>query len=164
MVNMVDMSNDEQSMPSSEAKIPEGADFKVTLNNRVVWFKNMLKSQRIALQRVNRHMHQRLQEIHASDMEVLDKLRAADAAVDVFNQALLDAVDSTILVKADQAFLAQSMIEGKLGMDDMLRVFRQGHDEPQPDDAEIVVKPKTRPAKKAAAAKKTVANAQRTKR
>lgn len=156
MVDMVNVSNDEQK--------PEGADFRVTLNSRVIWFKNMLKSQRIALQRVERAMHRRLADIRASDMETIEKLRAADDAVDAFNQAILDAIDSTVLAEDDKVFMAQSMLEGKLDMSDAMRVFRQGRDEPQPDDAEIVVKTKARPAKKAVAAKKSVANAQRTKR
>lgn len=157
MVDMVNVSNDEQA--------PEGADFKVTLNSRPVWFKRMLKSQRIALNRVQRNMMRRLADIqNDASMEALDKLRAADTAVDTFNQALLDAIDSTAIHEADKVFMAQSMIEGKLGMDDALRVFREGADESKPDDAEIVVAAKTRPARKAAAAKKAVANAQRTKR
>jgi hypothetical protein len=165
MVDMVDVSNDEQSQPDK----PEGADFKITLNGRRVWFKKMSESQRITLSRIERRMHRRLREIRdtpgSSPDEILAKLRASDDQVDMLYQRIWDAVDSTIIDPADQEFLEESMLTGKLAMSDAMRVFRQGADEPQPDDAEIVPKPRpARPAKKAAAAKKSVANAQRTKR
>lgn len=161
MVDMVDVSNDEQSQPDK----PEGADFKITLNGRRVWFKKMSESQRITLSRIERRTHRGLREVREGSLSDLDKLRAADALVDMLYQRIWDAVDSTIIDPADREFLEESMLTGKLAMSDAMRVFRQGADEPQPDDAEIVAKPRpARPAKKAAAAKKSVANAQRTKR
>lgn len=166
MVDMEDVSNDEQSQPDK----PAGADFKITLNGRVIWFRKMSESQRLTLSRIERRMLRRLQEIREGEGDVLTKLRESDAQVDMLYQRIWDAVDSTIIDPADQEFLEESMLTGKLAMSDAMRVFRQGRDEPQPDDAEIVAKPvRARPAKKAAAAKKAVAakavaNAQRTKR
>ncbi len=167
MVNMTDVSNDELSKPA-------GADFKINLVGRDIWFKKMLDSQQIALSRIQRRTGIQVQAVLASEATHQEKIVATTDLIDGMYQRMWDAIDSTIVLPADQEFLLDAMVTAKLKMSDAMRVFRQGKDEPQPDDAEIVVKPRpVRAAKKAVAAKKaqkavpakkSVANAKRTQR
>ncbi len=157
MVNMTDVSNDEQK--------PAGADFKISLAGRDIWFANMLESQRITLSRIERRTHGEIQDVVNGDGDVKVKTKQISNLIDGLYQKIWDAIDSTIIEDADRVFLEDAMLTRKLEMKDALRVFRQGQPEPAPDDAEPVVKSKpVRAARKAVAAKKTVANAGRVRK
>jgi hypothetical protein len=173
MVNMTDLGNDEHAKP-------EGADFKITLIGRDIWFRKMLDSQHITISRIQRRTQKDIQAIFAKPIAPEDAKAAEQeisSLIDGMYQRMWDAIDSTIILEADREFLLDAMLTAKLQMSDAMRVFRQGKDEPQPDDAEVVAKPrpvraprkaaaakKAVGAKKAVPAKKTVANAKRTQR
>lgn len=169
MVNMTDVSNDEQKPSGEDATKPPGAAFKITLAGRDIWFAKMLDSQHIALSRIQRRTGREIEAIFRSEAARDDKTVAASNLIDGMYQKMWDAIDSTIISDADRDFLETAMLTAKLQMSDAMRVFRQGKDEPQPDDAEIEAKPRTpRAPRKAVAAKKAtpakkagVANARR---
>lgn len=168
MVNMVDVSNDEQSDK------PEGADFKIHLAGRDVWFRKINDSQTIMLERIRRRARRKIDEIGrdpGSDFEA--KTRAVQDLIDRVYESMWIAINATIVLPEDEDFLEHAMLTRQLEMSDAMRIFAQGKDEPPADDAEPAAKPKpartprkaipAKAAKKAAVAKKAVANARRTK-
>lgn len=159
MVNMVDVSNDEQAS--------KPGDFQVVLAGRSIWFTRMNDAQRVTLNRIQRRSRREVDQVGLTEGSFEDKIRAVQDIIDRMYQRMWDAIDATIVEPDDKDFLEEAMLTRQLEMSDAMRVFSEGRDNPPADDAEPAVKTKpARAARKAIpakAAKKAVANARRVK-
>lgn len=155
MVNMVDV-----GIEASGEK-PVGADFKVFLAGKDVWFRNLTEGQGIVLSKVMRRTQRLIDDVHASDLPVRDKVSEVGQLLNIMYQRMWDAIDVTIVFEDDVAFLEEAMLTRRLDIAEAMIIFSRGVPDPEPDDAEIVAAPQPRKLARKALPKKS-ANAQRT--
>lgn len=124
--------------------------FVKILNGRSIRFKHMGKGQLLMLNRYARGLMQQIDEAVATG----DGAKADDA-LNRLNDATWTAVESLFVDKDDIPFVQMGIIGGTIADTELMTVFSGGKDNTPPADDADPPAPKSRVAKKAAAAKKT---------
>jgi hypothetical protein len=143
--NLINMVNDEQ------LEKPDGADFRLSLAGRDIWFRKITEAQRIILSRIEKRVQRDINDLHNSNKSFEEKLSGVQEHLDYLYQRMWDVIDTRVVIPADRDFLEKSMLAGKLEFHEALTVFRQGKPAPEPDDAAPAppVKKAARPRKAA---------------